>query len=215
MVNGSIHGREHVEPSLNFQDVIAMVETSDGRRLLAFFNQLGSVAIVDASNVTQPVVLGTVSVPFNQSKALSLLGVAFSADGRYLFASNGYADLSAIDVTARSVVGSLGGDYRYGTIEASQGISGTQLAVYGGDATTTGISLIDASDPAHLAVVQRHTPPGFSYKSGIRFSKDGRSLYVATNTAMVGLDLPTLQESFVVPVPGALRQAQQILPPAF
>jgi len=214
LVNGSILARVHIEPVLGLQDVLGMVETADGRRLLTFFDQLASVAILDATNVAQPVLLGKVPLTSNPIRGLLPAGVAFSPDGRYLFASNGNADLSAIDVATRSVVGSIAGALRFGKLEASQGVSGTQLAGFGDSASFSGIVLVDAGDPAHLTIVRQHTLPGFSYKSGMKFSKNGRKLYVSTNTEIVGLDLPTLDESFLVPIAGS-NQAQQIIAPPF
>jgi DNA-binding beta-propeller fold protein YncE len=212
LVNGSILGRLPIGPTATFEDAMAMVEIPDGRRLLAYFNQTNSVAIVDASNVALPVVLGTIPLPSVSLTEGMPQGVVFSRDGRYLFASNGFSDLSAIAVSTMSVVGSLGGTLRFGPLEATQGPYGTQLAALSriGTTSTYTVSLVDANDPAHLVVVRQYSD-SLPSKSPMAFSQDGKRLYVGKGNSVAILNLPTLQQLRLVALPPMSVQPQQVM----
>jgi hypothetical protein len=178
---------------------LAMAETSD-RRVVAFLSDSVTLALVDATDPAHPNQFGTVALPRNtEFSGISTAGIAFSGDARYVFVANNFVDLSAVDVTAQQVVGTVGGNFRFGRVRVSENDQRRLLAVLsstsGTGAGQPAVLLVDATNPSHLSVVNQFSGP-FSYKSDIAFSHTGGRLYVIAIDRLLALDTPSMTRAW-------------------
>jgi len=111
--DGAVVGRLGVTPFSTVSETLEMVETADNKRVLGFMGDQSTLLLVDAANPATMTLLGSAALPRNNEfSTLSAMGIAFSADARYVFVGNTFTDFSAVDVTTRQVVDSVGGNFR-------------------------------------------------------------------------------------------------------
>ncbi|HWS90021.1 MAG TPA: Calx-beta domain-containing protein [Pyrinomonadaceae bacterium] len=204
--DGSVVGRLGVPQPLTFSgDALEMVETSDNKRVLAFLSDLSTLVLVNAADPASMSLMGTTALPRNSEfSATSFAGIAFSADARYVFVGNGFTDFSAVDVTLREVVDSIGGNFRFGRARIFESGPTRLLAV---QSTTSGtgagqnaLLLVNAADPSNLNIVNQASNL-LSFRSDFVFSQAGDRLYVAAESALLALAVPGLTKIWEQPVP--------------
>jgi hypothetical protein len=192
-------------------DTLAMAETG-GRRLLVSGSSLDRLVVVDATDPAHPAQIGDVALPRNtELSGVSTAGIAFSGDARYVFVGHHFIDLAAVDLTTMQVVGTLGGNFRFGRVRIFEEGGRRLLAVL---STTSGaqgqsaILLVDATDPAHLSVVNQFNDT-FFYKTDIAFSRDGARVYAANGRGLLALDVPSMTKVWEQLLPFTLVTREQ------
>jgi Calx-beta domain len=186
-------------------------------RLVAFRNG-NTLKVVNASNPSQLTVIGSVPLFSNGEFSGSFDdGLAFSSDGRFVFLGNQFYNFAAIDLNSMQVVGSIpGANYRFSRVRIFESAQQRLLAVLSSQSGTTGITailLVDATDPAHLSIVNQYIPLStetFFTKSDFAFSHDGARLYAAPKEKLIAFDLPTFNKAWEQPVPGSVLQVHQL-----
>jgi hypothetical protein len=215
LADGAVVGRLGIAPPVSFSaDALAMVETADNKRVLAFLGDLSTLLLVDAADPSSMTLMGSSALPRNNEfSAIYTPGIAFSGDARYVFVGNGFTDFSAVDVTTRQVVDSIGGNYRFGRTRIFEDGQRRLLAVL---STTSGtgagqpaLLLVDAADPANLTIVNQYAG-AFSYKSDFTFSRTGGRLYAAADPSLLALTVPALTKAWEQPVPYSSPRSQQV-----
>ena len=205
LTDGAIVSRLGVSPSS--LDALTMVETTDDKRVLGFFGDASTLHLVDAANPASPTLLGSTALPRNNEfSAVSLPGIAFSADARYAFAGNSFTDFSAVDVTTRQVVDSVGGNFRFSRARIFESGPTRLLAVQSTTSGTGGgqaaLLLLDAADPTNLTVLNQQSGL-FQFRVDFAFSQTGTRLYVVNDSSLLALSVPTLTKVWEQPVPYA------------
>lgn len=85
------------------------------------------------------------------------------------------------------------------------------LSTQGGNGGVSAILLVNATDPAHLTILNQYNPPSsesFFYKSDFGFSQDGARLYAAAKEKLIAFDLPTFTKAWEQPVSQPLQVHQ-------
>lgn len=195
---------------------LSMKELPNSRTVV--FRSGNSLKVVSALNPNQLTLMGSVPLVSNgEFSGVSDDGMAFSADGRYVFLGNQFYNFAAIDLSAMQVVGTIpGSSYRFGRVRIFENNQQRLLAVLSSPSGTGGISailLVDATDPTHLSIVNQYSPlpsESFFYKSDLAFSHDGARLYAAPKEKLIAFDLPTFNKAWEQPVPGSVLQVHQL-----
>jgi hypothetical protein len=175
---------------------IAILETP-GRRLLAFGDS-DKFAFVDATDPAHLSPAGTVALPRNGSSSIAGASIAFSADARYVFVSNEFIDLSAIDLTTMQVVGTVSGNPPFGRLRLFDDGQRRVLAVVStrvGAGGQSGILLVDATDPAHMSVLKQ-LDTIFMSRPDMAFSHTGERLFVTDSGKLFAFDLPSATKAW-------------------
>lgn len=193
-----------------------LLKESPGSRQVLFRNG-NALKVVNALNPNQLVLVGSVPLFSNgEFSGVGDDGIAISTDGRYVFLGNQFFNFAAIDLNAMQVVGTIPGNYRFGRVRMFENNQQRLLAVLSSPAGTGGVAailLVDATDPAHLSIVNQYNPlpsESFFYKSDFGFSHDGARLYAAAREKLIAFDLPTFNKAWEQPVPGSAVQVHQL-----
>ncbi|MDQ3665003.1 MAG: hypothetical protein M3410_00155 [Acidobacteriota bacterium] len=195
---------------------LSMKELPNSR--VVVFRNGNALKVVDALNPNQLTLLGSVPLVSNgEFSGVFDDGIAFSADGRYVFLGNQFYNFAAIDLSAMQVVGTIpGSNYRFGRVRIFENNQQRLLAVLSSPSGTGGSSailLVEATDPAHLSIVNQYNPlssESFFYKSDFAFSHDGARLYAAPKEKLIAFDLPSFNKAWEQPVPGSVLQVHQL-----
>ncbi|MDT4966099.1 MAG: large repetitive protein [Acidobacteriota bacterium] len=194
---------------------LAMAETA-GKRILVFPLNSSTLAVVDALNPSQPIKLGDIALPRNtEFSGISYLGVAFSADARYVFVGNQFVDFSVVDLSSMSVVASIGGNFRFGRVRIHENSQRRLLAIQttesGTGAGGSAILLVDATDPVHPSIIKQQNISPFIYKSDFAFSRDGSKLFLANNQKLSAFNLPNFDTAWEQPISASVTREHQVI----
>lgn len=190
-------------------DTIALYE-SQTKRLLTFRkgNDLKVLDVLDPANPVE-----TASVPLVRNNVFSGSsndGIAFSADGRYVFFVNNFYNFAAIDLNTKQIVGTIPGvDVCSNSVESFETPQQRLLAVacLPSGTNTSALLIVDAKDPSQLVILQNVSPvPGQYFK----FSKNGSRIFTATNEGMKAIDLPSLATAWEQPAPANALVVHQL-----
>ncbi len=178
-----------------------------GKRLVAYtaFDPAGMhLEVLDATDVSAVAEWASIPLPVNGNQSATVeRGVIFSKNGRYVFVSNGFINLSAVDLQSKSVVGVLGGPYYFSTIRLWEGtlngVPARLLAVEaaptdGGSQAPHDLLIVNATKPKNLKIKrQLNVPSGFyPNMSDFDFAAAGKKLCLAVNGEYLELSVPKL-----------------------
>jgi hypothetical protein len=203
--DGVILKRTTVASSLN---TLAIYE-APGKRLLAFAggNQL---KVMNALDVTQLEEVASVPLVGNGSFNGGGDGIAFSADGRFVFYANPFFNFAAIDLNTKTIVGTIPGDFRFMRVVSYEDNQRRYLALLSDKSATSGpieLLLVDATQPNQLTVLTTITLATVPY---FAFSSNGSRLFVAEWATLTAYNLPSFTKAWEQPVPGQAPRAHQV-----
>ena len=189
-------------------NTLAMYE-GNGKRLLAFAegNQL---KVLNVLNAAQPAEFASVPLVGNGNFFGSGDGIAFSADGRFVFYANSFFNFAAIDLNTKTVVGTIPGNFLFMRIVSFEDSQRRLLAVLSDRSATSGpieLLLVDATQPSQLTVLNTITLATVPY---FAFSSNGSRLFVAEWTTLTAYNLPTFTKAWDRPVPGQAPRVHQV-----
>jgi hypothetical protein len=189
-------------------NTLALYEAT-GKRLLAFGDG-NQFKVINALDVAQLVEIATVPLVGNGNFFGSGDGIAFSADGRFVFYANSFFTFAAIDLNTKSVVGTIPGAFRFMRVVSYEDNQRRYLAILSDRSATSGpieLLLVDATQPSQLTVITSITPATVPY---FAFSSNGSRLFVAEWTTLTAYNLPTFTKAWEQTVPGEASRAHQL-----
>jgi len=189
-------------------NTLAMYE-GNGKRLLAFIegNQL---KVMNALDVAQLAEIATVPLVGNGNFFGAGDGIAFSADGRFVFCANSFFNFAAVDLNTKTIVGTIPGDFRFMRVVNYEDNQHRYLAVLSDRSSTSGpieLLLVDATQPSQLTVINSITLGTVPY---FAFSSNGSRLFVAEWTTLTAYNLPAFTKAWEQTVPGQASRAHQL-----
>ena len=192
------------------------MKEAGGKRTLAFMKDTITVELFDATNPALPSKITDIGLHSNGNSSGLIVsgGLAFSGDGRYVFASSQFADFSVIDTTTLQVISSIANaSARFYRVRVYEDAQRRLLAVQGTISGAAAIILLDATDPFHLATLgQGNSLGNLGPKGDIAFSQDGSRLYVLSADGLSAYDLPSFTRLWQQLVnPGQANENQLIV----
>lgn len=206
LTDGSIIKRTTVS---SLPTAVAMYE-APGKRLLAFRSG-DQFKVLDAVDPAQPQEIASVPlVGNNEFSALPDDSIVFSGDGRFVFLASQFFNFAAIDLTTKSVVGTIAGNFRFWRIASyddGQRRLLAALSLPAGTGGTSALLLVDATNPAQLTILNSITPLARTFFS---FSSNGSRLYVADSASLTAYNLPNFSKIWEQPVTAQSSDAFQL-----
>ena len=163
----------------------------DGSRLYVTAYSAGTVKVVDAASLA---VLSTISIPTGGS----LVAVAITANGAYLFVTDLFGNVTIISTATRAIVASL----RTAANPYNVKVSPDGLRVYVAQAAQTagGLAIVNPSALTHAGLVS-----GNSYASTLAFTPDSGRAYVGTTAAVHVVDVASNVVTGTIAAPTAMH----------
>lgn len=189
-------------------NTLALYE-APGKRLLAFGdgNQL---KVMNALDVAQLAEIASVPLVGNGNFFGAGDGIAFSADGRFVFYANSFFNFAAIDLNTKTIVGTIPGDFRFMRVVNYEDNQHRYLALLSDRSATSGpidLLLVDATQPTQLTVINSITAATVPY---FAFAGNGSRLFVAEWATLTAYNLPTFTKAWEQPVPGQAPRVHQV-----
>jgi hypothetical protein len=178
----------------------------DASRQLIVSGGIHNLVFIDYSNPSQMRVLDSVPIPSSSASfGTNSFSTAFSMDGNYVFAGNGFSLLSAINTATRQIVGTISSSrYRVRRMKIFESASIRFLVMQGledGDNAIKGYAVIDAHDPANLNVVRElEFGEAIFQQRTMAISKNGTRLLIGSPGKLSAYTLPSLSPVWEVPL---------------
>jgi hypothetical protein len=187
-----------------FVNVLNFVENSGRSFIVAGLNQ--SLQFIDASNPSQLVLLGTVTLPSTGRSGNGGIIAVFSSDGNLAFAGGDFARLTAINVRTRQIIGSLDSNYWSSNLKLVE-VKGTRLlGLRGGNEDLgffRGILILNATDPSALSIINQIDlgNSDFFSRRDFAFSQDATKLVLMRDNGIATYRLPQLTKLLDISLP--------------
>lgn len=178
----------------------------DATRRLIVSGRSNSLLFIDYSNPSSMQVLGSATLPSSSAAfGTNQFSTAFTNDGNYVFAGNGYSLLSAINTTTRQVVGSVASSrYRVRQLKLFENASTRFLVMRGledGDNAIKGYAVINVEDPTNPTVVNELIfGEEIFRKRGLAISRNGRRVLIGSEGRLSAYSLPQFTPIWEVPL---------------
>lgn len=154
----------------------------------------------DVTNPAQFTSLGDAVIPpIGAGSEFQDIYTVFSQDGSVVFAGGQATKLSAVDTNTRQVLGTLAANYSSNNLKIFESGATRLVGIRGAnsDESFLGITVVDASNPANMNVVNRLSlgSQNFFNRRTFAFSRTGKSLIVASDTGVLTYRLPEMIET--------------------
>ena len=175
VAEGSVVGRISVGVS---PAQVAVTADSEGRLRVATLGAGDSkVTVVDATTPAAMAVLGSVDIDSGAPFYLQLANMVFSGDGKTLFVAEASLFVVAVSVETMEIVGVIAAGHAPVRIALREAEGKRTLAVLNASPFSTGITLIDATNPRSMKRTAEYTAPEgtiVALNNIPSFSSDGR-----------------------------------------